>query len=445
MLAALLALCEPLASRLEAQNAPPAAALARREASDTMRLTIADARAAALRANPELAATRLETEIARGLLRQAGVVRFNPSADVLSAGASGNGLELSVSQEVEIAGQRGARRAVARAGVARAQFTVADAARLTLADVGRAFYRAVAADRRAALATEVLQLNERLAQVSTRQLREGEISKLDYNLAIVEVGRARARALAARREQQQSVIALRRVTGLPAELPLIAVFDSSVHRHVVLDSLNVPSRTIIVDVGAPGDATVVQLVARALAQRPDLAERGAAVAQAEADVSLARRQALPNLVTRVLTAQNAAGTGQSLRPGVGLSIPLFNRNQGEIETRRAIARRVVLERSATATLVRAEVESALRAYEAAAGEVEVLETTVLGPARDNRRLLEAAYREGKVGLPVLLLIRNQVIDAEQEYWSAWLAERDAIAALTAAVGVGPLPPAPEPR
>ena len=65
----------------------------------------------------------------------------------------------------------------------------------------------------------------------------------------------------------------------------------------------------------------------------------------------------------------------------------------------------------------------------------MLERTVLGPARDNRRLLEAAYREGKVGLPVLLLIRNQVIDAEQDYWTAWLAERVAEADLRAALAL----------
>ena len=180
---------------------------------------------------------------------------------------------------------------------------------------------------------------------------------------------------------------------------------------------------------APGDISTERLIALALARRPDLAERDAAVVQADADVMLARREALPNLIGRVVSEQHASGTGRALRPGVGLTIPLFNRNQGAIDARRAFARQVTLERAATAARVRADVEIALRAYQAAAGEIEVLETTVLGPARENRRLLEFAYREGKVGLPVLLLIRNQVIDAELDYWAAWLAEREADANL----------------
>ncbi|MEO5815872.1 MAG: TolC family protein [Gemmatimonadaceae bacterium] len=431
--AALLFLSTFLVRSLSAQAAAHSAGTALRGATDTTHLTINDARAAAVRANPELAAARTDIDVARGVLRQAGILRFNPSADLLGSAAGGIGAEIGLSQEIEVGGQRGARRAVARAGVSRATFSVADAARVTLFDVDRTFYRAVASDRRAALASEVLALNERLAQAATRQLREGEISKLDYNLSVVELGRSRARALAARREQQQSQIELRRVVGLPFTTPTVAVFDSTVHRHLVVDSSGSNPHVDFSAFGADGDTTVDALVSRALARRPDLGERESAVTQANADVTLARREALPNLFARVLSQTNDAGNGRVLRPGIGLSLPLFNRNQGEIEARRAVARRTTLERAALVTRVGAEVESAFRGYLAAAGEVEVLERTVLGPARDNRRLLEAAYREGKVGLPVLLLIRNQVIDAEQEYWTAWLAERVAAADLTAAV------------
>ena len=123
-----------------------------------------------------------------------------------------------------------------------------------------------------------------------------------------------------------------------------------------------------------------------------------------------------------------------VRPGVGITLPLFNRNQGETEGKRAAVTQVTLQRDALTTRVRAEIAAAVMSYRSAAVQVEVLETTVLAPARQNRQLLETAYREGKVGLPVLLLIRNQVIGAELDYWSAWLAEREAIAVLAEATG-----------
>ena len=403
--------------------------------ADTLRLSITDARALALRANPDLLAARTDIDVARGNLRQAGVLRFNPGLDVLGSGARGTAAEVAATQEIEIAGQRGARRAVARAGVTRAELSVADAARLTITDVDRSFYGAVAAERRSRLANDVLALNERLAQVATRQLAAGEISKLDYNLSVVELGRSRARVLAARRQLQDNLIELHRLLGLSPGTPVAAVFDSTAHHHVAVDSAGTVRELDLSDLGAPTAGGVDDLLTLAVNGRPDLAERGAAVRQAQADVTVARREALPNLVARVQSEQNSAGSGRVLRPGVGISVPLFNRNQGAVDARRAAARGAELERAAAASRVRAEVESAYRAYQAAAGEVEVLERTVLGPARDNLRLLETAYREGKIGLPVLLLVRNQVIDAEQDYWSAWLAERDAESQLRAAVGL----------
>jgi outer membrane protein TolC len=66
-----------------------------------------------------------------------------------------------------------------------------------------------------------------------------------------------------------------------------------------------------------------------------------------------------------------------------------------------------------------EVEDALRVYTSAEREVEILEAEMLGPIRENQGLLEVAYREGKIDLASLLLLRNQLLDAELSYWAAW--------------------------
>lgn len=413
---------------------------------DTLRLTLADARRRALTLNPELAAARYDVAIARGQYRQASVLlRSNPSAELLGPGWGDTPSELAFTQELEIAGQRSARRTATAAGVSRAERATANTARVAIAETEAGFFRIVAADRRAALADEILALNERLAQVAIRQLDEGEISKLDYNLAVIELGRSRSRALAAQREREQTNISLRQLLALPPTVSLVPVLDS-VHQHAVVDNVTgmvrVPAEALQ-DV-TRGDSSsrwvtsaavsLDELLARAALRRPDLAEREAAIRQTGAEVTTARREALPNLLLRAVVEENGAGTGKTVRPGVGIALPVFNRNRGEIDARRAAAQQAIASRDAVATQVRADVERAYRTYSSSALEVEVLESTVLGPARENRRLLEAAYRGGKVGLPVLLLIRNQVIDAELEYWSAWLAEREALAQLRSAIG-----------
>ncbi|KAB2969979.1 MAG: TolC family protein, partial [Thermoanaerobaculia bacterium] len=181
-------------------------------ATGERRLTLAEARALALASNPDLRAVRLEVKIAEGELRQGSLlVRSNPSVEVLGGGP---GTEVDVSQELEIAGQRGARREAGLAGIDRATASVLDAARATIAEVDRAFYRLVADLQREQLSDEVLSLNRRLADVASRQVAAGGISQLEQNLATVELGRSRSRALAARRERETTQSELGRFLGL---------------------------------------------------------------------------------------------------------------------------------------------------------------------------------------------------------------------------------------
>lgn len=414
-----------LGAPLPGQTSPTAGVPDR---GDTLRLTLSAARSTALRANPSLLAARLDTAVARGELRQASLfIRSNPTVDL--------GFEPGVSQEIEVFGQQATRTTAARAGLARAGANVTNATRLTIGDVDRAFFGLYSAVRRSRLADEVLGLTERIADVAQRQLAAGEIGRLEFNLATVELGRSRARAFAARREREQGVIEMLRLLGLPRDVTLEPVLDTTQHVPLEDSTAAAPEAVSLTQnrARAPGAAVPTldtdSLTALALARRPDLAEREAARRQLEAEATAARREALPNLVVRGVTEPEDQGSGRVLRPGLGLTLPFFNRNRGRSDAFRAAARQAELERSARVATIRAEVAAAVASYQAAATAVQVLETTVLTPARQNRRLVEVAFREGKVGLPELLLIRNQAIDAELDYWTAWLAERNALTSI----------------
>ena len=405
-------------------------ALRAQTASDTVRLNLREARRLALKGNPELLASRLDTAVARGLRRQAKLaMRFNPSIDVLGAG-SGRGPEPAIQQEVELFGQRRARVAAAEAALDRARSSVADVQRQVISDVDRAFYRLTAAMRRASLADEVLALNERLSSIAANQLEAGEISGLDYNLAAIEVGRSRARALTIRRERGQFAVELARLVGLATSAPIRPVLaDTAMAAESDTDAM-VPAT---LPRGPSLALNVDSLTRLALSRRPDLAERSAAIREASALTSVARREALPNLVLRGVS-EKEPGEDRAFRAGLGLALPLFNFNRGEVEARRATAQQAVEQRGALVARIRSETAAVVAAYEAASDAEALLASTVLAPARKNRQLLEGAYRQGKIGLPVLLLVRNQVIDAELEYWQAWLEAREARAALDEATG-----------
>ena len=162
-------------------------------------------------------------------------------------------------------------------------------------------------------------------------------------------------------------------------------------------------------------------------------------------MSLARREAIPNVRVEVFVereesyalAPDGAG-GRAIDPrlddprmglGVSVPIPLFQRNQGIVDEQAARTEQARLAKQAAQLAIRTEVRDAFQAYQAASEEHRVLEQDVLQPARANQRLLETALRAGKIGLPTLLLLRNQLLDAELAHWDAWLTERRALVAL----------------
>lgn len=401
--------------------------------SDSVSVSLADARRMALARNPNLLAERQDIVIANGGIRQARVLRFNPDLSVVAPGVGLNGnrnaTEFTLMQELEVAGQRGARISAARLASERVTSTVANSSRLLLADVSVAYYRAAAAQRRLQVTSELLQLTEQLLTAVRTQLREGEISVLESNLAEIEFGRARARQFAARREASTLTLELGRLMGVEPSSTMRVLADSVLPSTAIgvlalRDSVSMPVMSAYID----------SLTAVATRQRPDLAASNAAIRETEALIALSRREALPNLRIGLLAERNPPETFARYGPAIGLSIPIFNRSQGVVTQRRAQAQQALLLQSATQLQVRTDIETAVRALAAANEEFGVFETSVRQTARANSALLDTAFRAGKIALPTLLLLRNQLLDAELGYWQAWLARQEAITQLDAATG-----------
>ena len=426
----------------------PAATPASSGTADTLTLTLREVQQRAVGRNPAFLAARQDTAIARGELRQARVYQFNPDASLQIPGVGLGGdrspAELTVLQELEIGGQRGLRIGAARLGLTRAGGTVRNAARLTSAEASTAFYRALTAERRLGVIEEVLALNERLLLAVRAQIREGEISVLDANLAEIELGRARGRLLAARRAATSATLELKRLTGIEPDVPVrlagpaapVLALASDPPAPAAAQGALLPAPVNVEGVGDPDAAALSRdsLVRVALARRGDVAADSVAIREFEALRALARRQNVPNLRVGAFIERPQGGSATSIGPAVGLSLPLFNRNQGLSAQRAAQAEQARLALQATRLRVRTEVTDAVRAYQTATEESRVFATSVLQPARQNMGLLETAYRAGKIALPSLLLLRNQLLDAELGFWDAWLARREALVQLEAATG-----------
>ncbi|MCS6925245.1 MAG: TolC family protein [Candidatus Binatia bacterium] len=394
----------------------PGASRGQEEAS----LTLAEALARARRQNPDLLAVRQELEIARGRLVRAQYPNpFNPE---LGGGAasrhfaeipgSSNDFDITLSQELEVAGQRRKRIEEADRNLAKVTQQIKDRERLILAQVKEVFYRSLFLRRRLALARAVEDLNRRLRDIATARFQAGDVAKMEVNVAEVRLGQARRATIVAARDYRNAVQELERLLGME---PVGQVTpDDQLPLHPPLPQPD-------------------QLIQRALENRPDLQAVVAEQQRVAAETALTHRLLVPNPTLQIFYRREEGGqtiAGGALR----FPLPLFDRKQAELVQLAGRAAQARHERHSTELRIQHEVRDAWRRYEAAREEVAVFETAVLERATENLQLIETAYQAGKIDLLQVVVVQNDLVQAQLFYLDAlenyWLAH----AALERAVG-----------
>lgn len=381
-------------------------------------LTMDDSVALALERSPRLISAQAEAAAARARLQGASLLlQANPQLQGavgprLRAGDNSVDVGLGISQQLEVFGQPGARRAAAAESLTASQARL-EALRVELAaEVRVAFARALAAEQSVRLADEARTLAEQSLKAAEERLTAGAASRIEVNTSRVEMGRAsRERALAA----QRRTVAL-------GELRLLLGVE--------------PSDELVLEGGLRAGAATAQpvepLLERALAQRPEVKAARSELEAARAEAKLAAREALPNPSLGVSYSREEGA--DIIQGTLGIELPLFNRNQA---ARGVSAARVVQGEAAlraTERLVRLEVGLALERYRAASAAAEAFSEEVLAALQQNLELVNEAYRAGKVDFLELLVIRREALDARRGYIDALEELSAADAQLKRAVG-----------
>jgi outer membrane protein, heavy metal efflux system len=256
------------------------------------------------------------------------------------------------------------------------------AVRLAYADL------ALAIDRQR-LAEEAATTLQRIDTLTQSRLAAGDIAELDARAARVDAVRS---ALDAERAVHDVTIArerLRLLLGLGAD-------DRSLER---LQASADPERC-----GEPPD-----LMKRALAARPDLRAAELTVEAAGARLGWERSRILT--LTAVLDANGEGKEGFEMGPGIDVSIPVFNRNQGgrlrgEAELQRASAVYVSLQRQ-----VGLDVREASTLFDQARGSRVAWGERIVTPLRTNLADAEKSYSAGESSYLFVLENSRRLIEA----------------------------------
>jgi len=311
-----------------------------------------------------------------------------------------------VEQTVTLGGKRAADRASAGAEVAVREAELETARIRVRLDVRVAYYELAGAAERLKVVERLVAVSEESLVITRQLVNVGIADRPDVLEAEAEVAAQRA-SLAATRAHLAGArhrLALATGDGPMTTLPAMAAIDRTVP-------------------ALEREASLAQI----LATSPEVKAADAAVARERLVVDVERRRVFPDLIFR-----GEAGWNRELQPSAqpgralgwqygveaGVTLPLFNRNNGGI----VAARSAVSASEARAALVRQQIETqfaeAFEEYEAARVMADAYRTEVLPRLEEAHGLHLARYREMATPYPQVLMAQRTLVTTSERYVDA---------------------------
>jgi cobalt-zinc-cadmium efflux system outer membrane protein len=371
-------------------------------------LTLDQALKEAIDKNLNLIAERFNISIADARILQAGL-RPNP---VLAYGqdyqnAFGTGVtndnnagpsewNVRVDFPIERGKKRERRIDLAKEQKSVAELQLLNTIRQLLLDVDNAFVDAQAARDSLALAQENLKSLQDVVEVNTSRVRAGDLSE-------VELRRSRLAAMQFENSVKQAELKVR----------------STVTRLLLLIGRPpAPEKTEIAgplrEEKLPFSANEVRELA--IQRRPDLLAVQRDQARSQADLRLQVATGKVDLdFGAMYHHQYGYANGNTMGFFLSAQLPVWNRNQGEIERARREGTQLTARVRALEAQIENEVQAAYDQYLTSRGLVDRIGTEMLSQARDVRNITEYSYRRGEASFLEFLDAQRAYNDTVQSY------------------------------
>ena len=379
-------------------------------------LSVDEAITRALDQEPTLRAMRSDVDAAQGMRLQA-TLHPNPTISFMQqqeAGGTDNQSRIDMQWPLDLFRKSG-RIAVAEQEIQASARVVSDRERTLAADVRLKYGDVAAAVRDLAVSDDLITTLTRQFNLLGARVDQGSTPPLERDMVAVELRRLEAERFLQAGKVEQAVFELKRLLGLPATSPLVL-------RHTL-------EQLVDAEVAIPA-----QPDSPAVGDRSDLQEAEARIRVADARIDRARRDGRFDMSLTGSYMRMDAGFPQlglnpngdltrvrglfhDLAVGAAVTVPLRNKNQGEImaaqaERAGAIARRDAMNLTAQneiaiATIRDARARDAVALYRTGARELSqqnlnvVTQTYELGRATvfdvlaEQRRYLELELAYGK--------------------------------------------------
>ncbi len=364
-------------------------------------LSVEDAIRIAIVNNPRLRSAGYRVDAATGRVTQAGLYP-NPSfvfeGEALGSDAGRGGETIyKLEQEIVLGGKLDRARDVAEADRLAAQAAFVAEEFAVASRVTRAYFNALASAEGLARRQDLADLANQLLEAASAQVNAGAATEPDRLRAEVVAEQAQIELEAARLEADASRRTLASVMGLE-------------------ETIELPLSTSVIDLPQlPGKE---ELVAAVLEANSRVSLARIALERARAAHALAESEAIPNLFAAIGPRYSDPENETTIDLSVGISIPLFDRNQGEIRAAMAERLSVAAELRSVQLDLLAEVSNAWSAYQAALVAAQRYQDQLLPKAERTLDLTRQAYERGKTDYLRLLDAQQVVVESRIAYVNA---------------------------
>jgi cobalt-zinc-cadmium efflux system outer membrane protein len=376
-------------------------------------VTLADLENTALGCNPTLAQAAARVEAARGQCVQVGLYP-NPVAGYIGAEIGNEGRTGQqggfISQEIVTAKKLQLSRIAAAQEVRQAEYAWEMQRQRILTDVRRAFYDALVAQRAVELTEQLARIGEQGVRSVEALMQAKEVARGDLLQARIEADTARVLLERARNRHLAAWRALAAVAG----------------------AANMEPRPLAGDLqdGLP-QLTWEETSGRLLEQSPELARAQTGVARAQAALSRECAGRVPNVDLQAAVQHDSATRDVFATVQVGVPIPVFNRNQGNIRKAQAELLAAQREVQRIQLALNQRLATVFEQYTNARYQVDKYGRDILPNAAESLKLTNSGYRLGEYNYLAVLTAQRTFFQTNLTYLDAL---RDLHAAATAVEG-----------
>lgn len=384
-------------------------------------LTLEQAWQIAEQANPALRSAQANIAAFEGAVTDTKAALWNNpqlSGEILRrripSSQNANEWNVGIAQTFELAGQQGFRREAAQQELEAVKVGYEEVRRQLRAEVEQRFVRVLGLQSRIDIEVETIRLIQGASEAVQKRVRVGEDTKLEGNLASVEVGRANNQIVMLKEQLIQARAELATLLQLPPD--------------------NLPEAAGDLQ-GKPATYTLNDLLTSAInrAQLKALDHRREA---ANKRLALERASAYPDVTLGLSAAQEGPSGARENITGLSVSVPLplFRRNATGISRAMADVTQTDIEKNTAEREAKAQVIALWSKLESMRERVKTLNTMILPSLEENQRLATKAFTAGEIGLVDLIVVSRQAIDGRRDGLDAMVEFAQTRAALEQAAG-----------